>query len=112
MNGPKEFWENYRREIKELKSISPATVENFSAFYAKAMQDGALSLKVKELINVAIGMVIRCEYCIVIHVRGALKSGATPEEIWEAAQVGVVMGGGPTFTFLPLVKKTLEEFHD
>ena len=112
MNNPREFWDAYRQDIKEIKNISPATVENFSSFYAKVMQDGALSLKVKELITVAIGMAIHCEHCIVIHVRGALKSGATPEEIWEAAQVGVVMGGGPAFTFLPLVKKTLEEFRD
>jgi alkylhydroperoxidase/carboxymuconolactone decarboxylase family protein YurZ len=57
-------------------------------------------------------MAIHCEHCIIIHVRGALQSGATPEEIWEAAQVGVVMGGGPAFTFLPLVKKTLEAFRN
>ncbi|MGC8777241.1 MAG: carboxymuconolactone decarboxylase family protein [Candidatus Caldatribacteriaceae bacterium] len=110
MTDPREFWENYRQEIKELKALSPSTVENFSSFYAKVMQEGALNLKVKELIALAIGLAIHCEHCIILHVRGALKSGATQEEIWEAAEVGVAMGGGPAFTFLPLVKKALEEF--
>ncbi|NSW77128.1 MAG: carboxymuconolactone decarboxylase family protein [Candidatus Atribacteria bacterium] len=110
MTDPREFWENYRQEIKELKNISPATVENYSSFYAKVMQDGVLSLKTKELIALAVGLTIHCEHCVILHVRGALKSGATPEEIWEAAQVGVAMGGGPAFTFLPLVKKAIEEF--
>ncbi len=106
----KEFWESYRQGIKAVKETSPSTVEGFSSFYAKVMQEGVLSLKVKELIALAIGVVIHCENCIILHVRGALKNGATQEEIWEAVEVGMVMGGGPAFTFLPLVKKTIEEF--
>ncbi|MEN3186239.1 MAG: carboxymuconolactone decarboxylase family protein [Atribacterota bacterium] len=110
MIGPQEFWENYRQGIKEVKSASPSTVEHYSSFYAKVMQDGALSLKTKELIALAIGLAIHCEHCIILHVRGALKNGAALEEVWEAAQVGIAMGGGPAFTFLPLVKKAMEEF--
>ncbi len=110
MTDPREFWENYRQGIKVVKEASPSTVEGFSSFYAKVMQDGALTLKVKELIALAIGVVIHCENCIVIHVRGALKSGATEREIWEAVEVGIAMGGGPAFTFTPVVQKTIEEF--
>ena len=102
-----EFLDHYRRGIRELKERSPKSVEPFLSFYNQVMQDGALSLKVKELIALAVGVAIHCEHCVVIHTRGAQKVGATPEEILEAAQVGVVMGGGPAFTFLPLVQEVL-----
>lgn len=102
------FLEAYRKGIRSLREQSPKSVDPFLTFYNQVMTDGALPLKVKELIALAVGVAIHCEHCIVLHVRGAKKAGATPEEIFEAAQVGVVMGGGPAFTFLPLVAEVLE----
>ncbi len=102
-----EFLDRYRRGIRELKERSPRSVEPFLSFYSQVMQDGVLSLKVKELIALAVGVTIHCEHCVIIHARGAQKAGATLEEIFEAAQVGVVMGGGPAFTFLPLLQEVL-----
>ncbi|MGQ9623432.1 MAG: carboxymuconolactone decarboxylase family protein [Candidatus Caldatribacteriaceae bacterium] len=101
------FLDRYRKGIRELKERSPKSVEPFLSFYNQVMQDGALSLKVKELIALAVGVAIHCEHCVIIHTHGAQKAKATPEEILEAAQVGVVMGGGPAFTFLPLVQEVL-----
>ena len=45
------------------------------------LQDGALSVKQKEPVAVAIGVYSRCKYCIVFHVYKALEAGATAEEI-------------------------------
>lgn len=101
------FLEEYRKGIRAVREQSPKSVEPFLSFYNQVMTDGALPLKVKELIALAIGVAIHCEHCIILHVRGAKKAGATPEEIFEAAQVGVVMGGGPAFTFLPRVAEVL-----
>lgn len=102
-----KFFEEYRKGIRELREQSPKSVTPFLTFYHEVMADGALSLKTKELIALAIGVAIHCEHCVVLHVQGAKRAGATPEEILEAAQVGVVMGGGPAFTFLPLVAQVL-----
>jgi alkylhydroperoxidase/carboxymuconolactone decarboxylase family protein YurZ len=50
----------------------------------------------------------RCENCIYAHVSAALRAGATPQQILEAAGVAVLMQGGPAYTYLPRVTEALE----
>ena len=45
-----------------------------------ATRDITLDKKTKELIAMGIGIGRMCEGCIMSHVRGALKNGATKEE--------------------------------
>ena len=66
--------------------------------------------KVKELIAVALSVNAHCPWCISYHVNEALKAGATPDEIREAAWVAVLMGGGPNLSYMILVEKALKEF--
>ena len=57
--------------------------------------DGALAKKAKELIAVGISVVINCESCMQWHVEQAAAAGATENEVLEAIEVGIEMGGGP-----------------
>lgn len=76
-----------------------------------AAQDGALSRKIKELIFVALSVQEHCTYCIAHHVHGAMQAGATAEEIYEAAQVAVAMGGGPSLAYTAThVREAVESF--
>lgn len=109
MENPKQFFEEYKQGLRALKEAAPPALEGFNSFYQKVMTTGVLEVKTKELIALAVGVAVHCTDCVLLHTRGAVKAGATPEEVMEAASVGVVMGGGPAFTHLPLVKKTLDE---
>jgi AhpD family alkylhydroperoxidase len=60
-----------------------------------AFADGALAGKHKELVAVGISVVIDCESCMQWHIEQAARAGATQEEIFEAIEVGMEMGGGP-----------------
>jgi AhpD family alkylhydroperoxidase len=60
-----------------------------------AYTDGALPKKTKELIAVGISVQINCESCMQWHIEQAAKAGATYEEVLEAVEVGIEMGGGP-----------------
>ena len=60
-----------------------------------AFSDGALPKKNKELIAVGISVVIDCESCMQWHIDQAVKSEASFEEVLEAVEVGIEMGGGP-----------------
>lgn len=51
----------------------------------------------KQLIAVAVAHVTQCPYCIRGHTRGALRQGATPEEIMEAIWVAAEMRAGGSF---------------
>ncbi|WP_066633016.1 carboxymuconolactone decarboxylase family protein [Desulfolucanica intricata] len=90
---------------------APELIQGFMGFMGGVVKKGALSVKQKELISVAIGAYNRCEYCIVYHVYKALESGATPEEIMEAAGVAITFGGGPSMAYtVTLVRESIEAF--
>lgn len=80
------------RHLKELRS---KTYSEFLNLEAAAFSDGKLSRKVKELIALGISVRIDCESCMQWHVEQAAKAGATWEEVLEAVEVGIEMGGGP-----------------
>ena len=61
---------------------------------AAAYGDGALAKKHKELIAVGISVVTDCESCMQWHIEQAAKAGATKQEVLEAVEVGIEMGGG------------------
>ena len=60
-----------------------------------AFVDGALRKKEKELIAVGISVRIDCESCMQWHIEQAAQAGASYEEVLEAVEVGIEMGGGP-----------------
>ena len=67
----------------------------FLAMEKAAYTDGALPKKQKELIAVAISVVRNCESCMQWHIEQAAKTGASFEEVLEAIEVAIEMGGGP-----------------
>ena len=75
-------------------------------------QEGKLSIKEKEFIALGIAVSKRCEPCITYHTAAAMKSGATEEEILEAASVAIYMGGGPAFSNIEHVINALEALSD
>lgn len=102
------FYEKYKKDFGKLRQSMPDTVKGFGALFDFVMKDGALSLKHKELIALAIGVAVRCEPCVSLHVKKCLAAGATREEILDAVSVCVMMQGGPSFTYLPGVLDALE----
>lgn len=77
--------------IKRKSKVYDAFLKMEEATYC----NGALSKKNKELIAVGISVVINCESCMQWHIEQAHNDGATQEEILEAIEVGIEMGGGP-----------------
>jgi AhpD family alkylhydroperoxidase len=108
MSDVKEFYENYKKSFGKMQQSIPDTVKGFQALFDATMKESALSTKIKELIALAIGVAVRCEPCINLHVKKCLGAGATREEILDAVSVCAMMQGGPSFTYLPKVLDALE----
>ena len=89
---------------------SPKVMKSFMSLHHAAGSDGVLDAKTKELIALSIGVVVRCNGCIAFHVHDALKAGATREEIIEALDVAVLMGGGPALMYVLEALEALEQF--
>jgi AhpD family alkylhydroperoxidase len=67
----------------------------FTQMESAAFSGGALTKKEKELIAIGISVCVDCESCMQWHVEQAAAAEATYDEILEAVEVGIEMGGGP-----------------
>ena len=108
MSDVKAFYDKYRKDFGKMQQSMSDTVKGFQTLFDSVMKDGALSLKHKELIALAIGVAVRCEPCINLHVKKCLAVGTTREEILDAVSVCAMMQGGPSFTYLPYVFDALD----
>jgi AhpD family alkylhydroperoxidase len=75
--------------------VKSKVYEGFLAMESATYRDGALPKKQKELIAVGISVVKNCESCMQWHIEQAATDGASFEELLEAVEVGIEMGGGP-----------------
>jgi AhpD family alkylhydroperoxidase len=73
---------------------SPDIGSAFAAFYQAANESGILDNKTKELLMAALACAFRCPHCTEEHVQGALKAGASKEEVAEALLIAAVEGAG------------------
>lgn len=97
---------DYKQELNEvmannqnLFASTGATGKAFLGVHEEAIKAGALASKIKALETLGIAVAIRCEGCIVQHVKGAIKLGATWDEIVETINVAIMMGGGPSTVY-------------
>jgi AhpD family alkylhydroperoxidase len=83
-------------KVKTLGDLAPEAVRAFHAFNDAVFQDGAIPVKYKELIAVAVAVTTQCPYCIEDHAKRARKAGASEAELAEATLVAAAMraGGG------------------
>jgi AhpD family alkylhydroperoxidase len=88
----------------------PGPMTGFARLHKKAVEDGALSAKVKELMALAISIAVGCEGCIAYHVHDAVKAGATRAELLETIGVGLLMGGGPGSIYAAYALEAVEQF--
>src|SRR5664279_2564410 len=78
-----------------LVALRSKVYAGFLAMEKAAYTDGALPKKQKELIAVGISVVKVCESCMQWHIEQAAASGASFDELLEAIEVEIEMGGGP-----------------
>ncbi|MDT3698681.1 MAG: carboxymuconolactone decarboxylase family protein [Thermincola sp.] len=109
--NPREILNEFLGGLQEVGKTNERMVGAFMGLLGAAYEPGAIDVKTKELISVAIGAYNRCEYCIVFHTFKALEAGATRQEVMEAAMVAVAFGGGPSMAYsVSLLKDSIEEF--
>jgi AhpD family alkylhydroperoxidase len=85
-------------QLKKMDSLAPEAMKAFWAFDKAAVADGAIPVKYKELIAVAVALTTQCPYCIEIHSGNARKAGATETELVEAALVAASLRAGAAIT--------------
>jgi AhpD family alkylhydroperoxidase len=85
-------------KLKKMDDLAPEVTKAFWAFDKAAVAPGAIPVKYKELIAVAVALTTQCPYCIDIHSANARKAGATNAELVEAALVAAALRAGAAVT--------------
>ena len=82
--------------MKKLGELGPEAFKGFVAFDEAAFKDGAIPLKYKELMAVAVALTTQCPYCIEIHAKKGKKAGASEQELAETTLIAAGAGGAVT----------------
>ena len=87
------------RQLDNYRKTQPDGAAGFTTLHRATMRQGALSVKEKELMALAIGIAQQCIDCIGFHVRASIAAGATRDEVAETVSVCLMMGGGPAYMY-------------
>ncbi len=105
-----ELRNHLEERLTQFGREMPGPMAGFARLRKKAVEDGVLSAKVKEMMALAISIAVGCEGCIVYHVHDAIKAGATRPELLETISVGVMMAGGPGTIYAAHALDAVEQF--
>lgn len=110
MKSYKEINKEQNAFAREYRKSSPEILDGFMAMHKVAMEEGALEVKVKEMMALSISISSRCDGCIASHAKAALRAGATREELIETINVALMMGGGPAVIYGTQALSAVDEF--
>src|SRR5512136_1585615 len=105
-----ELRQHLEERLTQFGREMPGPMTGFARLRKKAVEDGALSAKVKEMMALAISIAVGCEGCIAYHVHDAIKAGATRPELLETIGIGLMMGGGPGSIYAAHALDAVEQF--
>jgi AhpD family alkylhydroperoxidase len=69
--------------------VEPRFREIYFQFYKETYKPSKLDRKTKELVAIGASLAAKCQGCLEGHIKKALKSGASREEISEAIAVAI-----------------------
>jgi alkylhydroperoxidase/carboxymuconolactone decarboxylase family protein len=80
--------------FSHISEGQPELAEKFFAYYGAVFADGALSIREKALIALAVSHTVQCPYCIEAYSKECLQQGADLEQMTEAIHVATAIRGG------------------
>jgi len=96
-------WKAYRDQVnaavKEISAANPDIVRAYAGLNQANAKSTHLDAKTRELIAVAVAVTLRCDGCINAHTDGAVKAGATKEEIVDALGVAIMVNAGAAMVY-------------
>ncbi len=112
----KEMKENrlqkFRAEREKLNEktlgLGHLGIKRFFNMDSNTYKDGTLDSKTKELLGLVASAVLRCNDCIDYHLEQCAKTGSTKEEIIDAMNVALIVGGSIVIPHLRRAVETIE----
>ena len=109
VSGIKEF-EAYRAKMNDkILGSGHLGIKRFFNLDTMCYQDGALDARTKELLGLVASCVLRCDDCIDYHLIQCVRLGFTDQELHEALNVALVVGGS---IFIPHMRHAFETIEE
>jgi AhpD family alkylhydroperoxidase len=109
MSDLKEF-RRYREMMNErIISAGNLGIKRFFALDTRAYEKGVLDVKTKEMMGLVASTVLRCSDCITYHVIRCVQEGVSDEELFEALNVALIVGGSITIPHIRRAVDTLDQ---
>ena len=87
-------FEKFRAEMnEEILGCGHLGMKRFFALDHQAYEQGALAGKTKELLGLAASTVLRCDDCITYHLLRCAEEGWKRDEVIDALNVALIVGG-------------------
>ncbi|MGD0037843.1 MAG: carboxymuconolactone decarboxylase family protein [Bacteroidota bacterium] len=90
------------RRIAEIDHLG---IKRFFNLDGAAYKDSALDSKTKELLGLVASSVLRCNDCIDYHLIQCINAGWKDEELYDALNVALIVGGS---IFIPHLRHAVE----
>jgi AhpD family alkylhydroperoxidase len=90
-------------------SASTLNTRRFFTLDGACYKPGALDAPTKELLGLVASMVLRCDDCIAYHIDMCVRSGVTDEQLWEAFDIALIVGGSIVIPHLRRAVDFLDE---
>ena len=81
-------------KLKNIEAGAPEAMKAFVAFDKASFSAGAIPVKYKEMMALAVAFTTQCPYCIEIHAGRAREAGVSDQEISEVVFVAAAMRAG------------------
>ena len=112
MNHIEQF-EAYRKQMNEkILEAGHLGIKRFFSLDTACYADGALDARTKELLGLVASCVLRCNDCIDYHLIQSVEAGFTDEELYEALNVALVVGGSIVIPHLRHAFETIDLLRD
>jgi AhpD family alkylhydroperoxidase len=113
MTNRLDEFEGYRQQMNDrIAAIDHLGIKRFFNLDTQAYADGALSAKTKELLGLVASLVLRCNDCVDYHILQCVAAGWTDEELYDAFNVGLIVGGSIVIPHLRHAVETLDLCRD
>jgi alkylhydroperoxidase/carboxymuconolactone decarboxylase family protein len=84
------------KKFGDIVDLQPEMGKKFFEYYAEVFKEGALTVREKNLIALAVAHTVQCPYCMDAYTQACLAEGADEEQMMEAVHVAAAIKGGAT----------------
>ena len=107
-NRLEEFRKKRGKMNQKVMDLDHLGVKRFFNLDTNTYKNGALPAQTKELLGLVASAVLRCNDCIDYHLEQCAKNGSTKDEIVDALNVALVVGGSIVIPHFRHAVETIE----